>query len=105
MTIVELTHRVIKKASQSTCRYKIGAIGLNAKGELVGTSINKPRFSRYGGGIHSEMGLMKQYGKKLKTIIICRVNNNGNLLPIKPCKVCSKKAKDLGIKIYSIMEN
>jgi hypothetical protein len=99
---------LIKKAKQialkSNCNYRISALGLNKKGELINSAFNKHRFMHNGGGIHAEMLLMKKSGPKLKTIIICRVNKSGNLLSISPCEVCATKAKELGIKIITIME-
>jgi len=97
-----LKKRIKKKAKQSICRYKIGAIAFNKKGEVLGTSSNIQRFNNYGGSIHAEMKLMKQYGTKIKTIIICRVGNSDCFLPIHPCNVCKKKASELGIVIRSI---
>lgn len=93
------------KAKQSICRYKISAIGFNHRGELIGKSFNRQRFIRKGGGIHAEMHLMSRYGTALKTIIICRVNNSGECLPIDPCETCKRKADEMGIKIYSIKEH
>jgi tRNA(Arg) A34 adenosine deaminase TadA len=94
--------RAIKKASYSACRHKVSAIGFNGKGEMIYSSFNKRRFNRKGGNFHAEMNVMRVAGKALKTIIICRVNNHGNLLPIDPCKVCAEKAKELGVKIITI---
>ena len=93
-----------KKAQQSICKFKVSAIGLNAKGEVVAKAINRPRFSHKGGGIHAEMSVMKFARKKgIKTILICRVSTcNGELLPIDPCPRCAATAKKLGIKIVSI---
>ena len=55
-----------------------------------------------GKGLHAEMALMKKYGARIKTIIICRVGNSGNLLPIDPCSACAELAGKLGITIVSI---
>jgi hypothetical protein len=98
----DLLTRAIKKASQSICKYKISAMGFDKKGRLIGTSFNRPRFSRHGGSIHAEMELMAQYGINLKTIIICRTNLSGELLEIDACETCQKKANELGIKIKTI---
>ena len=98
----ELIVRAIKKANQSICKYKISAMGFDRKGNFIGCAMNTPRFSRYGGGNHAEMNLMSQYGSKLKTIVICRTNSHGELLPIDPCDTCRGKAEELGIKIVSI---
>jgi hypothetical protein len=96
--------RLYNKAKGSICSFKVAAIGLNKKGEVVGYSVNKPRFIRKGGGIHAEMCLMARYGDNIKTIIICRLGNNYDYLPIQPCEMCKNKAKELGIKIYTIIE-
>jgi hypothetical protein len=93
-----------KKAAQSTCRFKISAIGLDKKNDIIGSTFNAPRFNRLGGGLHAEMRLMARYGKNLKTILILRVGNNGTVLPIHPCRTCAEKAKSLGIKIIGHKE-
>jgi deoxycytidylate deaminase len=91
-----------RRALKSSCRYKISALGFNSRGELIYSSFNKPRFKRYGGGVHAEMNVMLKAGPSLKTIILCRVNNYGKLLPIDPCSVCKRKSEELGIKIITI---
>lgn len=91
-----------KKALQSICRYKISAIGMNKRGEIIYSATNKPRFDRKGGGIHAEMEVMLKAGPSLKNIVICRVNNAGELLPIDPCDMCLEKASELGVRIVSI---
>lgn len=92
----------IKKALQSDCTYKVSAIGLNKKGDLVCCYSNRHKFNRYGGGEHAERLLMKNHPKSIKTIIICRVGKGGDILPIDPCPVCAKVAKSLNIKIITI---
>lgn len=99
MTATELA---IKKAKQSSCTYKVSAVGFDKRGDVIGTSINRSRFERKGGGVHAEMVLMARYGKNLKSILICRVGRGGELRPIDPCPMCQKKADELGIKIISV---
>lgn len=94
--------QMVKKAGQSLCRFKISAFGLNHKNKIIYKSTNKPRFKKKRGGIHAEMEVMLKAGPSLKTIIICRVNKGGNLLPIDPCSMCKEKADELGIKIISL---
>ena len=101
MTIAEFA---IKRASKSMCRYKIAAIGVNKKGEVIGSAFNKPRFDKLHGGLHAEVSLIRRYQKQLKTIIICRVNRNGKILPIHPCTSCRELADKLKIEIRSITE-
>ncbi len=103
MTQQDLIKLAIKKAKKSSCVYRIAAVGLNKKGEVICSEFNKCRFNRQGGGKHAEMEVMQKTG--VKTIILCRVGKAGNLLSIDPCKVCAKKANELGIKIISIKEN
>jgi cytidine deaminase len=93
----------VKKAMQSNCRFRVSAIGYGHNGEYIGCSVNSPRFSKFNGGLHAEMKLFARYGKNLKTVIICRVGNTGELLPIDPCSTCQSKADELGIKIKNIL--
>ncbi|MFW5804284.1 MAG: hypothetical protein ACOCWG_03525 [bacterium] len=102
MVKIHIKKLAIKKAKQSFCRYKISAIGFNAKGEILGRATNIVRFVKKGGGIHAEIKLIRQYKNNLKTILICRVNNTGELLPIEPCENCLKVANKYNIKIISI---
>jgi hypothetical protein len=39
----------------------------------------------------------------VKTIIIARVGRAGDVRPLSPCFACSEKARELGIKIVSVM--
>lgn len=95
--------RAIKKASQSQCHHKVSAIGFDKNGKVLGSTFNRCRFSRYQGGEHAEALLIRRYRSHLKTILICRVNKNGGLLPIEPCNACSNLARKMGIQIKTIM--
>lgn len=98
-----LLGRLLRKAAKSSCEYRIAALALNKKSEVVARATNLRRFYRKGGGLHAEMRLMALARKRgIKTIIICRVGKSGMLLPIDPCPMCSKKAKELGIKIITM---
>ena len=97
-----LTQIAINKALQSQGRYKISAIGLDHKGNVLGSCFNHVRFDRYGGGAHAEMRLVQRYKTNVKTIIICRVGRSGNVLPIKPCNKCQKILDKLKIKTVTI---
>jgi len=98
-----IMNRLKSKASKSQCKYKVGAVGFNKRGEIIGFGFNRPRFSRLGGSIHAEMWLMLKYGKRLKEIVVCRVNKTGDVKPIDPCAVCAAKAKELGIKLHTVL--
>lgn len=47
---------------------------------------------------------MRRYGKALKTIVICRVGQGGDLLPIHPCDACAANAANRGITIKTLEE-
>ena len=103
MTSQELTARAIKKAGQSICKYRVSAIGLNRKGEVVGAASNTPRFKRFHGGNHAEINLMRRaLGRGLKTIVLCRINDSGKIKPIHPCAACLHRAEESGVQILSI---
>ena len=92
------------KAKKSICRFKIAGFGFNKKNELLVTAFNSPRYPRKMAGKHCEMKIMEKFPKSVKTILICRVGNSGKFLPIHPCDMCATKAKELGIKIYTLLE-
>lgn len=100
----EHIRRLIKTAKRSFCNQKVAALGLSRRGDFVAACSNSVRYIFKGGGIHAEMKLMRKHGTSIRTIILCRVNVTGELLPIHPCAVCSKVAKDLGIKIISVYD-
>jgi cytidine deaminase len=99
-----IIERAINKAKQSTCRYLISAVGINHGGEVVFSAVNTPRFSRPGGGNHAEMIVLLRAGPGLKSIVLCRVSRNGGLRKIHPCGRCLEKARELGVRIYGVVE-
>ena len=94
--------RILKKAMQSDCRYKVVALGFNRKGDFIGMSMNKHRLNRYGCSYHAEVELIKKYKGCLKTIIVCKANKQGEITKIDPCDTCSKLADKYGITIKTI---
>ena len=98
-----LLSRIKRKASQSTCKSRVAALGFNRRGQCVASAVNRPRLSRKGGGIHAEEQIFKVARKKgITKILICRVGKGGELRPIEACESCSKTAKKLGIDITSV---
>ena len=93
----------IKKARQSSCRYKISALGFNRKGDFIGSAINAKRLPKHGCSLHAEIALIRKYGKRLSVIIICRTNKTGTSnLPIHPCPTCSSMANRYSITIKTV---
>lgn len=105
MTKNELKLIAKKKAQQSECLFRVSAIGLNKRGEIVGSAINRYKHrEKDRGQIHAEISLIHNYGKKISTIIICRVGRKGDILPIHACENCQKVADAMNIKIETVWE-
>lgn len=100
-----ITSLAVTKARQSKCRYKVSAVGIDRLGNVVGYVMNQQRMNWQGGGLHAEVHLIRKYGKKIKSIFICRVNKKGDLLSIKPCKACEHLMNKLNIRWYSVGGN
>lgn len=94
--------RAVKKATKSFCRYKIAALGFDRRGDFIGSTVNRCRLERIHGAEHAEALLISHYRSSLKTIVICRTNKNGGVLPVHPCPLCLSMAKKYGIKIKTI---
>ena len=95
---------LIKKAMKSPCKFKIGAIGFDKVGNIVGIMTNIPYIDVKGGGYHAEMRLMRNTPRSLRTVIILRVNKRGKVKPIHPCPNCAREAQKRGVVIKSVME-
>jgi cytidine deaminase len=94
--------QAIKKALQSTCTHKVSAIAYDWKGQILGFTSNQQGYHKKGGGIHAECKAIRKWGKRIKTILICRANVSGQLLPIHACDKCRKMADKNGIVIKTI---
>ena len=99
----QLKERMIRKAKQSICKFRLCAFGFNRDGICVATATNSPRFSHKGGGLHAEEKIFfSAKSKGIVKILICRIGSGGTIRPIDPCERCSKIAEKLGIKIETI---
>jgi cytidine deaminase len=96
--------RAIRKAQNSTCRYKVCCIGFNRKGDLLGTTNNIRRLDKQGMSLHAEVVMLKRFGRKVNSIVLIRTNNSGKLLPIHPCDTCRSLLDNYGITVRTIHE-
>lgn len=99
--------RLQKKAATSPSQYRISCVALNKKGEVIGYTTNKFRKDRIkpliGSGCHAEsLAIAKFYPFGLKTLLIMRIGNAGDILPIDPCEDCQKMAAKYGVTIQSV---
>ena len=92
----------IKKAKKSSSRYKVSAVGFDHKGKVITSAFCHPRFDFYGGGKHAEMRLLEKCRVTPTTILLCRVGNAGDILPIEPCARCQKVLDKLKIKVTTV---
>ena len=95
--------RLIRKALQSRCEFRVAAVAFSKTGDVIGYAQNMPNLVDRQGGHHAEMRLMKRYGRNIASIIICRVSPKGELRPIHPCKMCQRKIEELGIKVRTLL--
>jgi hypothetical protein len=65
--------------------------------------LDKLPIGRAGTAEHCEKRLIARFGKRIHTIVICRIGRSGELRPIDPCPSCKKTAAKYGIKIVSVM--
>lgn len=100
-----------EKASHSPCTYRISGIAFSKKGNVLGYCTNnhskwqvleKFPIGRAGTAEHCEKRLIQKFGRRIHTIIICRIGRSGNVLPIDPCPSCAKLATKYGITIKTI---
>lgn len=91
-----------RKAAQSSCCYSVSAVGFDKHTNFVGSAVNSPRFHKDGGGIHAEIRLLRKFGPRIKTILLCRVGNSGVPRPIEPCPACRKVLDKKKIRVIVI---
>ena len=87
--------------------YRVVALAFTKNGNLIDIRFNNHRdylSNRQGAGLHAEQDLIHRYGNRIHSIYILRVGNNGDYLPIHPCKTCARIAEKRGIKIIPLHE-
>ena len=102
-----LLSRLKYKASQSPSTYRLAGVAFSKTGNILGFARNgfrnenlKP--GKYSGD-HVEQHLIKRYGTKIKTILLIRIGNGGDLLPIDPCEKCQRLMDKMGIEVKTII--
>ena len=100
-----------KKAKHSPCTYRLAAVAISKKGNILGHCTNnhskwqvleKTPIGRAGTAQHCERLLIQKYGQRIHTIIICRIGRSGEIRPIDPCPACAKLANKYGITIKTV---
>lgn len=97
-----IVDRLIKKALQSSCEFRVSAVAFDHRGDVLGYAQNMPNLINRKGGHHAEMRLIKRYGRRIASIILCRVSPKGELRPIHPCRMCARKIAELDIQVATL---
>lgn len=106
-TAIQIKRLLKEAASRSPGRFRIGGIAFNKKGEILGiahNSFHKNNLTgdRKGTGDHCEARLIRRYRDNIKTIVIMRIGNAGDILPIDPCPACQALCDKYGITVLTI---
>lgn len=103
----QLQKRMHRKAHSSPSQYHLACAAFNKKGELLGVTTNSFRKSnimiRKYSGYHCEMKAVHRWGMKIKSILLLRIGNGGDILPIQACPKCRKVLDKLNIKVVEIV--
>lgn len=88
-------------AFASEGKFKHSAMCLDSRGHIVSIASNtykthpeQARFARLAGkpkkvSLHAEMAALIKAKEEVSTIIVCRLNNKGELRYSKPCPICT----------------
>ena len=106
-TEIQIKRLLKEAASRSPGRFRVGGIALNKKGEILGVAHNSFRKDnvvgeRKGTGEHCEVRLIRRYRGNIKTLILIRIGNSGDILPIDPCPSCQALCDKYGITVLTI---
>ncbi len=102
----------VKKSPSSSKRYRIIARGLDKRGREICTRTNtystshpvQKHFAVKVGRpdaifLHAEISVLVSAKKEVHTLLIARVDSEGNPAPAKPCQICS-----IAIEQYNVKE-
>lgn len=93
-----LIARMVRAGLRVTqCRYRVVAAGIDRKNRIISIATNAPRYRTR--GLHAEERILYTSPKSLDRIVLIRVGARGDLLPIHPCRLCSKQARKRGVSI------
>ena len=110
---MDLVKRAKRKAVINSCKYHVAAIcfgkmmGSHRRGsrtsEFLGITTNEHRLLKKGGTIHAEIAALIDFNSRLEDVVLVRVNDNGKLCPIHPCKLCYDVLTQHFVRIWAVM--
>lgn len=95
-----LIPRMIRAGLKVNLRYRVVAAGIDNRNRIISLATNSPRLPNR--GYHAEERVIFSSPKSLRRILILRVNNRGQMLPIDPCFKCQSLADKRGVTIESV---
>ena len=95
-----------KGMSNRLSTYKVVCAAFNHHGEMLGVTVNGYRREnlspgRYT-GYHCEMKALHRWGNSIAEMVIMRLGNSGDILPIDCCPKCRAVLDKCGIKVLKI---
>lgn len=101
-----LLNRMKAKCAAGPSQYHLSVAAFDKKGDLLGVVSNSFRRDlipplKYSGA-HAEMRALHRWGPKIKTMLLMRIGNGGDILPIDCCPKCAAVIRKMGIKVLSI---
>lgn len=103
----KILKKAIEVASKSDYYVKVGAVIFNGK-KIISSGFNEiryhsklhPKFKTWHNSLHAEQKaiITSKHNLKRYSILVIRVNNNGEMLLARPCRNCQKYLKYVGIK-------
>ncbi len=108
---MELEFRLITKLialannSDNQVVHKMACIGTDKRGRVISWGINSKKTHPYQSEmanatgnihkiyLHAEIACLVRSRKKIETLYICRLSNNGKLNMAKPCDICMEAIK------------
>jgi len=105
-----LFHKLTNHASLTDGKFKHAAFCLDSRGRIISTGVNtykthpqQAHYAKLAGrpkkiALHAEMSALVKATEEVDTVLVCRVNNRGQLRNSKPCPICSLAIQQANVK-------
>ena len=101
---------VVDAAKHSEAKFRHAALCLDSSGHIVAVGTNSrkthPQQAEYAKrvgrpqkvSLHAELAALIRARVDVETLIVCRINKNGDLRNSKPCPVCALALEEAGVE-------
>jgi len=102
-----LLERMVKKGmSNKRSTYRVVCAAFNHHNELLGITVNGYRRENLTPGkytgYHCEMKALHRWGNSVAKIVLMRLGNTGDVLPIDCCPKCEAVLRKCGIRVEKV---